>query len=211
MSHRTRQPPRPNVGRLAAVSLQWKRPRTALPLPVRVPATTTTCLYCIEKTQSTPPLVPARGASQTPAAKIKNPRPNRNRGRPLSSKPVPSVASANDHDCKPKNSGCLIHRRQANNRPIEGQLVFGFRTNGSVSAGVAQIFNLPYRRLAVGRPLTSRKSSGFQIRDTADCKSALRLPQSQLPPKLRRHLQNKVGVNPRRRQPHCQPEHRARP
>ena len=46
-------------------------------------------------------------------------------------------------------------------------------------SGVAQIFNLLYRRLAVGRVLGSRPrwkvgaACGLQIRDTADYKSAL--------------------------------------
>jgi hypothetical protein len=48
-----------------------------------------------------------------------------------------------------------------------------------VTANVAQVFNLPYRRLVVGRPLRGRclehaTSCGLQIRDTAECNSALR-------------------------------------
>jgi len=44
---------------------------------------------------------------------------------------------------------------------------------------VAQIFNLLYRRIAFGKPstilmgLAFSTSCGLQIRDTADCKSAL--------------------------------------
>ncbi len=38
---------------------------------------------------------------------------------------------------------------------------------------VAQIFNLLYRRLAVGRASAFADRGGLQIRDTADCKSAL--------------------------------------
>jgi hypothetical protein len=42
-----------------------------------------------------------------------------------------------------------------------------------VRAVVAQVFNLPYRRLPVGRRSECRGVGGLQIRDTADCKSAL--------------------------------------
>ena len=38
---------------------------------------------------------------------------------------------------------------------------------------VAQISNLLYRRLAVGRPFARRDACGLKIRDTADWKSAL--------------------------------------
>src|SRR5262245_15940517 len=47
--------------------------------------------------------------------------------------------------------------------------------------GVAQICNLPYRRIAFGKALVwssasvPRSACGFQIRDTAECNSALRL------------------------------------
>src|SRR6266496_2671149 len=41
-----------------------------------------------------------------------------------------------------------------------------------LTATVAQICNLLYRRLAVGRVRTLAARGGFQIRDTADCKSA---------------------------------------
>jgi len=38
---------------------------------------------------------------------------------------------------------------------------------------VAQISNLPYRRLPVGRPFEGRGASGLEIRDTAGWKPAL--------------------------------------
>ena len=59
------------------------------------------------------------------------------------------------------------------------------------SGNVAQVFNLLYRRLPVGRRwakpagLEFRGACGLEIRDTADCKSALRLrssPRWLLPP-----------------------------
>ena len=45
----------------------------------------------------------------------------------------------------------------------------------SVSAGVAQIFNLLYSRLVIGTASGQPTRSGFQIRDTAECNSALRV------------------------------------
>jgi hypothetical protein len=52
---------------------------------------------------------------------------------------------------------------------------FHNRTTPAISAtGVAQIFNLLYRRIAFGRPLQMREAGGLQIRDTAECNSALR-------------------------------------
>ena len=47
--------------------------------------------------------------------------------------------------------------------------------NASVLAGVAQISNLLYRRVVVGRALDKPTRSGLQIRDTAECNSALRV------------------------------------
>jgi len=38
---------------------------------------------------------------------------------------------------------------------------------------VAQVGNLPYRRLAAGGVLVCRTACGLPIRDTADCQSAL--------------------------------------
>jgi len=43
-----------------------------------------------------------------------------------------------------------------------------------VATDVAQIFNLLYRRIAFGRPWQLREAGGLQIRDTAECNSALR-------------------------------------
>jgi hypothetical protein len=40
-------------------------------------------------------------------------------------------------------------------------------------ADVAQIFNLPYRRIAFGKPFDGRAAGGLKIRDTAECNSAL--------------------------------------
>ena len=52
---------------------------------------------------------------------------------------------------------------------------FHNRTTPAISAtGVAQIFNLLYRRIAFGRPLQLREAGRLQIRDTAECNSALR-------------------------------------
>jgi hypothetical protein len=42
-----------------------------------------------------------------------------------------------------------------------------------VDAPVAQIDDLPYRRLAVGSPPAGHNVCGLAIRDTADCQSAL--------------------------------------
>jgi len=42
--------------------------------------------------------------------------------------------------------------------------------------GVAQVSNLPYRRLPVGKLYLPGRIGGLEIRDTADWKSALRLP-----------------------------------
>ena len=49
----------------------------------------------------------------------------------------------------------------------------------SPAACVAQIFNLPYRRIGFGRTLEPREAGGLQIRDTAECNSALQRLQSE--------------------------------
>jgi len=46
---------------------------------------------------------------------------------------------------------------------------------------VAQVSNLLYRRLPVGRPYLLGRIGGLEIRDTADWKSALRLPAGETP------------------------------
>jgi hypothetical protein len=46
------------------------------------------------------------------------------------------------------------------------------------ATGVAQIYNLLYRRIAFGKPLELREAGGLQIRDTAECNSARRPPQT---------------------------------
>jgi hypothetical protein len=46
------------------------------------------------------------------------------------------------------------------------------------AAGVAQIYNLPYCRITFGRPSQLRAAGGLQIRDTAECNSALRSLES---------------------------------
>jgi len=58
---------------------------------------------------------------------------------------------------------------------------FHNRITPALSAtGVAQIFNLRYRRIVFGRSLQQHEAGGLQIRDTAECNSALRasLPAS---------------------------------
>ncbi len=50
---------------------------------------------------------------------------------------------------------------------------------GERVADVAQIFNLLYRRIAFGRPSKLRRARGLQIRDTAECNSAL-LPSARV-------------------------------
>ena len=48
-----------------------------------------------------------------------------------------------------------------------------FAGSWMIGGDVAQISNLLFRRLAVGRPFGSRDGSGFEIRDTAGWKPAL--------------------------------------
>jgi hypothetical protein len=48
-----------------------------------------------------------------------------------------------------------------------------------ISLLVAQISNLPYRRLPVGRPQRHRPPCGLEIRDTAGWKPALPKPRAQ--------------------------------
>ena len=51
----------------------------------------------------------------------------------------------------------------------------------SPAACVAQIFNLPYRRIGFGRTLEPREAGRLQIRDTAECNSALPRLQTKAP------------------------------
>ncbi len=55
-------------------------------------------------------------------------------------------------------------------RAIRVRLTFSFPMNRPV----AQVGNLLYRRLAVGRHRDRLEHCGLPIRDTADCQSALR-------------------------------------
>ena len=60
-------------------------------------------------------------------------------------------------------------------------LTWKFHSRTTLAIGttdVAQIYNLPYRRIAFGRPLQLREAGGLKIRDTAECNSALRPLQS---------------------------------
>jgi len=49
------------------------------------------------------------------------------------------------------------------------------RPRSAARSHVAQVANLPYRRLAVGGPAGVPNARGLSIRDTADCQSALQV------------------------------------
>jgi len=72
---------------------------------------------------------------------------------------------------------------------------------------VAQIFNLPYRRLVVGRRRNNptrrnrRECCGLQARDTADYKSALRSSSARRNRGTLRHAAHRATLPLRRREP----------
>ena len=73
------------------------------------------------------------------------------------------------------------NERTAVRRKLPARLARG----GHPSPNVAQVSNLLYRRLRVGRPFASGGVCGLEIRDTADWKSALRDARRAMPPNLR--------------------------